>query len=217
MLSTRRHAHHKGTAEPRPDLLGIVRILRRQTSAVPRSCRARRATGWATGRSTGAAPPTRYRLLRQRQTAARPPAGWTVEPVPVANSQAARLHLRRTAPTGWADLVQTIESESARAGTRLVSLDITSNGSRQVRAIAAVEILLEHPTETPSRLNPSGGTVFPGADVPAMPPAVGPVPSLRRPSAAAGPAAPGSSSAPVRPDPRGPRAGTPSNPNPSKP
>jgi len=138
--------------------------------------------------------------LRLHQAAARPPAGWTVEPVPVANGQSARLRLRRTAPTGWADLVQTIESESARAGTRLVSLEITSRGSRQVRSIAAVEILLEHPTETPSRPNPPGGTVFPGADGPATTPAVGPAPSGQP---LVGP--------PSRPDPRGPRGqnGTP--------
>ncbi len=132
--------------------------------------------------------------LRQRLTAARPPAGWTVEQVPVANGQPARLRLRRTAPTGWADLVQTIESESVRAGVRLVSLDITSSGSRQVRTIAAVEILLEHPTETPSRPNPPGGTVFPGADGPATTPAVGPAHSGQP---LVGP--------PSRPDPRVPR------------
>jgi hypothetical protein len=132
--------------------------------------------------------------LRRRQPSARPPAGWTVEPVPAGNGQPARVRLRRTVPTGWADLVQTIESESARAGARLVSLDITSSGSRQVRAIAAVEILLEHPTETPSRPNPPGGTVFPGADGPATTPAVGPAPSGQP---LVGP--------PSRPDPRGPR------------
>ena len=45
-------------------------------------------------------------------------------------------------------------------------------------------------------------------ELPATTRKVGPVPSLRLPSASAGPAASGPASAPIRPDPPGPRAAT---------
>jgi len=147
--------------------------------------------------------------LRQPRTDVAP-SDWTVEWVPAVSPRTSLQRLRRTAPVGWTDIVRTVEGNLARTGTRCLSLDISSRGSRQVRAIAAVEMVLEHPAETPSRRNPSDGTVFPGAIVPATPPAVGAGPSLRRPAASAEPPASGQASAPVRPDPRGSRAGFPS-------
>lgn len=151
---------------------------------------------------------------------ARWPQDWSVEPMPPAAGSTHRLwRITPERPLTWAELVAAVTSVAAAPGNRIVALEVRSRGTLTAREIASVEILLEQPTPTPSRRNSSGGTGSPGADLPATPPAVGAGRSLRRPAASAEPAAAGQASAPVRPDPRGPRAGSFStrNPQPNQP
>ena len=148
------------------------------------------------------------------------PQDWSAAPVPPAAASTRplwRIIPDRT-PT-WAELSAAVTSVAAAPGNRIVSLEVRSRGTLTEREIASVEILLEQPTPTPSRRNPSGGTGLPGVGVPATPPAVEAGRSLRRPAASAEPAAAGQASAPVRPDPRGPRAGSfpTKNPQPNQP
>lgn len=143
------------------------------------------------------------RLSRRRW-----PEGWSAEELPAtegSNGVLWRLVPRPT-PT-WTAVVNAVSALGSVPGNRIVSVRISSRGTRSDREIDAVEILLEQPTPNPSRRNPSGGTGSPGVTEPAMPPAVGLGPSLRRPAASAEPPASGQAFAPVRPDPRGPRAG----------
>ncbi|MDI1335802.1 MAG: hypothetical protein PSU94_06410 [Lacunisphaera sp.] len=136
------------------------------------------------------------------------PEGWSVQAgEPIDGSERVSWRLAPIGPPSWSELVKAVLALASVPGNRISSVEIRSRGTLTEREIASVEIVLQHPTAPPSRRNPSGGTVGPGADVPATPPAVGSGPSLRRPSASAEPAAPGQAFAPVRPDPRGPRAG----------
>jgi hypothetical protein len=147
--------------------------------------------------------------LNDRNAVRRWPAGWSAQAV-TSPDGLKRLTWKLT-PMGtatWSGLVQAIEALAVLPGNRIVSVAVRSRGTLAEREIAAVEIVLEQPTPTPSRRNPSGGTGLSGAEGPATPPAVGAGPSLRRPSASAEPPASGQASAPVRPDPRGPRAGS---------
>ncbi len=148
------------------------------------------------------------------------PVDWSASPLPPAAGSTRPLWriTPERLPT-WAELVAAVSSLAAVPGNRIVSLEVRSRGTLTEREIASVEILLEQPTPTPSRRNPSGGTGSPGAEVPATPPAVGAGRSLRRPAASAEPAAAGQASAPVRPDPREPRAGSfpTKNPQPNQP
>ncbi len=154
-------------------------------------------------------------LEARSATERRWPEGWSAQAVSRPDGSM-RLSWRVT-PTGtpdWSGLVQAVAALASVPGNRIVSLAVRSRGTLSVREIASVEILLEQPIATPSRRNPSGGTGSAGADGTATPPAVGSGPSLRRPAASAEPPAAGQASAPVRPDPRGPRAGSFSTRNP---
>jgi hypothetical protein len=150
-------------------------------------------------------------LDERRATRRRWPEDWSPQAVPTPDGSTG-LSWKITplgAPT-WTGLVNAVSALASVPGNRIVSVEIRSRGTLADRGIASVEILLEQPTATPSRRNPSGGTGWPGAEVSATPPAVGAGPSLRRPAASAEPPASGQAFAPVRPDPRGPRAGLPS-------
>lgn len=146
--------------------------------------------------------------LNDRIAGRRWPEGWSAQAV---SSPAGLPRLTwKLMPAGtatWSGLVKAIETLAAFPGNRIVSVEVRSRGTLTERDIASVEILLEHPTPTPSRRNPSGGTGWLGLEGPATPPAVGARPSLRLPSSSAQPPVAGQASAPARPDPRGPRAG----------
>jgi hypothetical protein len=137
------------------------------------------------------------------------PEGWSAQAVPSSEgANRIRWSVRPTGTPTWTALVSATSALAAVPGNRIVSLAVRSRGTLNEREIASVEILLEQPTPTPSRRNPSDGTGWPGAVGPATPPAAGAGPSLRRPAASAEPPAAGQASAPVRPAPRGPRAGS---------
>lgn len=150
-------------------------------------------------------------LEERRATRRHWPEGWSARTVPTSDDSTGVSW--RITPLGtptWTGLVNAVSDLASVPGNRIVSVEIRSRGTLTDRGIASVEILLEQPSATPSHRNSSGGTGWPGAEVPATPPAVGPGPSLRRPAASAEPPASGQAFAPVRPDPRGPRAGLPS-------
>jgi|CXWL01.1.fsa_nt_gi hypothetical protein len=137
------------------------------------------------------------------------PEGWSTHALSAPNGSS-EVSWRITAkgtPT-WTGLVNAVAALVSVPGNRIVSVEIRSRGTLSEREIASVDIVLVQPTPTPSRRNPSGGTGWPGPEVPATPPAVGAGPSLRRPAASAEPPAADQAYAPVRPDPRGPRAGS---------
>lgn len=136
------------------------------------------------------------------------PEGWSARAMPApSGSNEVLWKITPTVIPTWTGLVNAVAALVSVPGNRIVSLEIRSRGTLAEREIASVEIVLTQPTATPSRRNPSGGTGWPGAEVPATPPEVGAGLSLRRPAASAEPPAAGQASAPVRPDPRGPRAG----------
>jgi hypothetical protein len=149
-------------------------------------------------------------LNGRRATKQRWPEGWSARAMPAPNgSDEVSWKFTPTGIPTWAGLLNAVAALVSVPGNRIVSVEIRSRGTLAEREIASVEIVLVQPTATPSRRNPSGGTGLPGTEVPATPPAVGAGPSLRRPAAFAEPPAAGQASAPVRPDPRGPRAGPP--------
>lgn len=154
--------------------------------------------------------------LEKRTATDRPwPEGWSGrEENPGEDAGGATWRLSPTGVPSWTGLVNAIGTLVSVPGSRIVSVQIRSRGTLTERQMASVEIVLTQPTTPWSRRNPSGGTTGPGAGDPATPTAVGAGPSLRRPSASAEPPAPGQASAPIRPDPRGPRAGTVFIPNP---
>lgn len=137
------------------------------------------------------------------------PTGWSADAVPSrAGSSQAFWRITTVEGPAWNGLIADVTALTSVPGNRIVSIVVRSRGTLAEREIASAEILLEQPTPTPSRRNLSGGTGSTGAEGSATPPAVGAGPSLRRPSASAEPPASVQASTPVRPDPRGPRAGT---------
>ena len=123
--------------------------------------------------------------------------------------------LTRAAPRfdEWPAYVAFMGDLEKRPGLTVESLDIAAEGAGRHRRFTRVTIGLRFIVAGASiskaeRSAPSRGPLplAPG-ERPAMPPKVGPLPSLRLPSASAEPPASGPASAPVRPDPPGPRAG----------
>ena len=140
-------------------------------------------------------------------------AGWRVAWQEPAGTGCPVL-LTRSAPhlEEWPAYVRFVKSWTAQPGVVLESLDVSANGTAQTREIGQVIIRL--------RVTMEGAPIRNGErDAPSRVPLtvaaageaaatrkIGPVPSLRRPSASAKPPAPGPASAPVRPDPPGARA-----------
>jgi hypothetical protein len=123
--------------------------------------------------------------------------------------------LTRVAPRfdEWPAYVALIADLEKQPGLTVESLDIAAEGARRHRRFTRLTIGLrfivaDAAISKAERSAPSRGPLplAPG-ERPATPRKVGPVPSLRRPSASAEPPASGPASAPVRPDPPGPRAG----------
>lgn len=159
-------------------------------------------------------------LDERRRSLGRWPEGWSAEPLPLhEGSDALMWRITPVQAPSWTGLMNAVSALVSVPGNRILSIMVGSRGTRSEREIASVEILVEQPTATPSRRNPSGGTGSPGVVVPSTPPAGGAGPSLRRPAASAEPPTAGQASAPARPAPRGPRAGELStrNHNPSNP
>ena len=126
-----------------------------------------------------------------------------------------RAVLQRTAPRleEWPHYVALVTELARQPGVAVDSVEFDADGAARDRRFTRVAIGLrftvaDAPLSDAERAAPSRGplTVAPAAG-PATPRKIGPVPSLRRPSASAEPPAPGQASAPFRPDPPGPQAG----------
>jgi len=113
----------------------------------------------------------------------------------------------------WPACVAAVRQWAGTPGVLLDSIDLAAEGTGRRRHFTQVAlglrfILAAAPNGNAERAAPSRGplSVAPAA-VPATTRKVGRVPSHRRPSAFAGPPAPGPAGAPFRPDPPGARAG----------
>ena len=114
----------------------------------------------------------------------------------------------------WPACVALVRELENQPGLTVESLDIAAEGAGHRRRFSRFSISLrfimaDATISKAERSAPSRGPLplAPG-ERPATPPKVGPLPSLRLPSASAEPPASGPASAPVRPDPPGPRAGS---------
>ncbi len=127
-----------------------------------------------------------------------------------------RVVLQRTAPLleEWPHYVAVVTELARQPGLAVDSIEFRADGAARERRFTRVAIGLrftvaDAPLSDAERSAPSRGPlpVAPAAG-PATPRKIGPVPSLRRPSASAEPPAPGQASAPFRSDPPGPKAGS---------
>lgn len=132
-----------------------------------------------------------------------------------------RALLQRTAPRleEWPNYVALVTELARQPGVAVESVEFHTNGVARERRFTRVAIglrftIADAPSSDGNRATPSRGplTVAP-AEGSATSRKIGPVTSLRRPSASAEPPAPGQAAASFRPDPPGPRAGL-SPPNP---
>lgn len=130
-----------------------------------------------------------------------------------------RTVLRRLTPqlAEWPGYVALVTALGKKPGLIVEAVELHADGVPRERRFSGVSIglrfiLADAPSGDAERAAPSRAPlpVAPAAD-PAMSRKIGPVPSLRRPSASAEPPAPGPASASFRPDPPGPSAGTSTN------
>lgn len=166
--------------------------------------------------------------LREQQKASARPA-WTTESLAAMQQRLGadwrwegelgnrplRVVLQRTAPllAEWPHYLALVTELARQPGVAVESVEFHTNGGARERQFTKVAIGLrftvaDAPSSDGNRAAPSRGplTVAP-ASGPATPRKIGPVLSLRRPSASAEPPAPGQASAPFRSDPPGPQAG----------
>jgi len=146
-------------------------------------------------------------------------ADWRWESEPGAQSH--HVVLQRIVPRldEWPHYVALVTELARQPGVAVDSVEFHADGAARARRFTRVAIGLRFIVADASfndgnRAAPSRGplTVAP-AEGPATPRKIGPVPSLRRPSASAEPPAPGQASTPFRSDPPGPQAGmSPTNP-----
>ena len=140
--------------------------------------------------------------------------GWRCE-WPSAGAGERRVVVTRVAPrlNDWPVGVAAVRQWAATPGVFLDFLDLAAEGNGRHRRFTRIALGLRFipaaATKGNSERAAPGRSPLPVAPaaVPATPRKVGPVPSLRRPSASAEPPAPGPASAPLRPDPPGDRAG----------
>jgi len=126
-----------------------------------------------------------------------------------------RAVLQRTAPRleEWPHYVALVAELARQPGVSVDSVEFHADGAARERRFTRVTIGLrftvaDAPLSDAERAVPSHGPLpVASAGSPATPRKIGPVSSLRRPSASAEPPAPGPASTPFRSDPPGPRAG----------
>ncbi len=163
--------------------------------------------------------------LRQQATA-QPPLAWSVEKFtervgmgwrvewqqPDGASRSVRLSRSGPRLHQWPDYLRFVKSWMAQPGIILESLEVSATGTTGTRELAQVVVglritLTDAPIRNAEQAAPSRVPLpVASAEGAAKTRKIGPGPSLRRPSASAEPPAPGPASAPVRPDPPGPRA-----------
>ena len=113
----------------------------------------------------------------------------------------------------WPGCVALVRDLEIKPGLTVESLDIAAEGAGRRRRFSRFSIglrfiMADATTGKAERPAPSRGPLpLASGERPAATRKVGPVPSLRLPSSSAEPPASGPASAPVRPDPPGPRAG----------
>ncbi len=139
--------------------------------------------------------------------------GWRVEwPQPDGTSRSVLLSRSDPRLHQWPDYLRFVKSWTDQPGIILESLEVSATSTAATRELAQVVIglritLTGAPIRNAERDAPSRVPLpVAAADDAAMTRKIGPGPSLRRPVASAQPPAPGPASAPVRPDPPGPRA-----------
>jgi hypothetical protein len=127
--------------------------------------------------------------------------------------------LRRVTPQfeEWPGYVALVTALGKKPGLIVESVELRADGAPRERRFSGVSIGLRFIlADAPSGdAEPAAPSRAPLPVAPATAPApsrkIGPVPSLRRPSASAEPPAPGPASTPFRPDPPGPSAGISTN------